>query len=220
MTMVAGAQPSTSAPASLDLKAALLRMVTRRRVRPASQGRAAAHAAPARRPRSRCPWRRCVRRSCARWPNTCCRPRSFASSWRCARPTSRSTCRASAVSASTSISRRAPSRLRCARSRTRPTRCASSTCRRCWSRSRSSRAASCSSLASPGSGKSTALAAMVQHINERRAANIITIEDPIEFVHRDVQESHQPARSRHGHRDVRAGAAPRAASGSGRDHDR
>jgi len=38
-----------------------------------------------------------------------------------------------------------------------------------------------------GSGKSTALAAMVQHINERRAANIITIEDPIEFVHRDVQ---------------------------------
>ena len=38
-----------------------------------------------------------------------------------------------------------------------------------------------------GSGKSTALAAMIQHINERRAANIITIEDPIEFVHRDVQ---------------------------------
>ncbi|MEO7520363.1 MAG: PilT/PilU family type 4a pilus ATPase [Gemmatimonas sp.] len=38
-----------------------------------------------------------------------------------------------------------------------------------------------------GSGKSTALAAMVQHINNRRAANIITIEDPIEFVHRDVQ---------------------------------
>ncbi|MCU0649981.1 MAG: PilT/PilU family type 4a pilus ATPase [Gemmatimonadaceae bacterium] len=38
-----------------------------------------------------------------------------------------------------------------------------------------------------GSGKSTALAAMVQHINERRSANIITIEDPIEFVHRDVR---------------------------------
>ena len=38
-----------------------------------------------------------------------------------------------------------------------------------------------------GSGKSTALAAMVQHINERRAANIITIEDPIEFVYRDVR---------------------------------
>jgi twitching motility protein PilT len=38
-----------------------------------------------------------------------------------------------------------------------------------------------------GSGKSTALAAMMHHINERRSANIITIEDPIEFVHRDVQ---------------------------------
>ncbi|MFN2398435.1 MAG: type IV pilus twitching motility protein PilT [Gemmatimonadaceae bacterium] len=37
-----------------------------------------------------------------------------------------------------------------------------------------------------GSGKSTALAAMVQHINERRSANIITVEDPIEFLHRDV----------------------------------
>ena len=36
-----------------------------------------------------------------------------------------------------------------------------------------------------GSGKSTALAAMVQHINEHRRANIITIEDPIEFLHRD-----------------------------------
>jgi twitching motility protein PilT len=28
---------------------------------------------------------------------------------------------------------------------------------------------------------------MVQHINDRRASNIITIEDPIEFVHRDVK---------------------------------
>ncbi len=34
-----------------------------------------------------------------------------------------------------------------------------------------------------GSGKSTTLAAMVAHINERRRAHIITIEDPIEFVH-------------------------------------
>ncbi|MFJ3048151.1 type IV pilus twitching motility protein PilT [Herbaspirillum chlorophenolicum] len=34
-----------------------------------------------------------------------------------------------------------------------------------------------------GSGKSTTLAAMVNHINEQRAAHILTIEDPIEFVH-------------------------------------
>jgi len=36
-----------------------------------------------------------------------------------------------------------------------------------------------------GSGKSTTLAAMVNHINDTRKAHIITIEDPIEFVHED-----------------------------------
>ncbi|HMA20133.1 MAG TPA: type IV pilus twitching motility protein PilT, partial [Gemmatimonadaceae bacterium] len=40
-----------------------------------------------------------------------------------------------------------------------------------------------------GSGKSTALAAMIQFINQNKSANIITIEDPIEFLHRD-QKSH------------------------------
>jgi twitching motility protein PilT len=35
-----------------------------------------------------------------------------------------------------------------------------------------------------GSGKSTTLAAMVDYINERRACNIVTIEDPIEFLHK------------------------------------
>ena len=34
-----------------------------------------------------------------------------------------------------------------------------------------------------GSGKSTTLAAMVDHVNKNRADHIITIEDPIEFVH-------------------------------------
>jgi twitching motility protein PilT len=36
-----------------------------------------------------------------------------------------------------------------------------------------------------GSGKSTTLAAMIDYINTTRTANIITIEDPIEFLHRD-----------------------------------
>ena len=36
-----------------------------------------------------------------------------------------------------------------------------------------------------GSGKSTTLAAMVDHINKSRADHIITIEDPIEFVHQN-----------------------------------
>jgi twitching motility protein PilT len=34
-----------------------------------------------------------------------------------------------------------------------------------------------------GSGKSTTLAAMVNHVNETEYAHILTIEDPIEFVH-------------------------------------
>ena len=38
-----------------------------------------------------------------------------------------------------------------------------------------------------GSGKSTTLAAMLRHMNEHRALNIITIEDPIEFLHRDLR---------------------------------
>ena len=36
-----------------------------------------------------------------------------------------------------------------------------------------------------GSGKSTTLAAMIDHVNARRAEHVITIEDPIEFLHRD-----------------------------------
>jgi twitching motility protein PilT len=36
-----------------------------------------------------------------------------------------------------------------------------------------------------GSGKSTTLAALVDYINKHRSAHILTIEDPIEFVHRD-----------------------------------
>ena len=38
-----------------------------------------------------------------------------------------------------------------------------------------------------GSGKSTTLAAMIDHINRTRRSHIITIEDPIEFLHRDYK---------------------------------
>lgn len=38
-----------------------------------------------------------------------------------------------------------------------------------------------------GSGKSTTLAAMVDFINRKRHDHVITIEDPIEFVHQDKQ---------------------------------
>jgi twitching motility protein PilT len=36
-----------------------------------------------------------------------------------------------------------------------------------------------------GSGKSTTLAAMMDHINHTRCAHVMTVEDPIEFLHRD-----------------------------------
>jgi twitching motility protein PilT len=36
-----------------------------------------------------------------------------------------------------------------------------------------------------GSGKSTTLAAMIDHINETRSRHIVTLEDPIEYLHRD-----------------------------------
>jgi len=36
-----------------------------------------------------------------------------------------------------------------------------------------------------GSGKSTTLAALVDHVNKTRSAHIMTVEDPIEFLHRD-----------------------------------
>jgi twitching motility protein PilT len=36
-----------------------------------------------------------------------------------------------------------------------------------------------------GSGKSTTLAAMIDHVNMTRSAHIMTVEDPIEYLHRD-----------------------------------
>ena len=38
-----------------------------------------------------------------------------------------------------------------------------------------------------GSGKSTTLAAMIQHINSTRESHILTVEDPIEFVHPNLK---------------------------------
>ncbi len=38
-----------------------------------------------------------------------------------------------------------------------------------------------------GSGKSTTLAAMINHINNTRSAHLITLEDPLEFVHENIK---------------------------------
>ena len=68
------------------------------------------------------------------------------------------------------------------RSRSRPSR--SSACRRSSPSWPSGRAAWCSSPGPTGSGKSTTLAAMIDKINTERHDHILTIEDPIEFIHR------------------------------------
>jgi twitching motility protein PilT len=63
-----------------------------------------------------------------------------------------------------------------------------------------------------GSGKSTTLAAMLDHINRSRACHILTIEDPVEFVH-------QPARAQVTHREVGqdAGSFASAIRSAGRE---
>lgn len=40
-----------------------------------------------------------------------------------------------------------------------------------------------------GNGKSTSLAAMIGHLNATQALHIVTVEDPIEFMHRDAMSS-------------------------------
>jgi nucleoside-triphosphatase THEP1 len=55
-----------------------------------------------------------------------------------------------------------------------------------------------------GSGKSTTLAAMIDLINKSRSDHIITIEDPVEFVHQSQKLPGEPARGAHAHRVFRA----------------
>lgn len=38
-----------------------------------------------------------------------------------------------------------------------------------------------------GSGKSTSLAAMINHVNVNRSVHVVTVEDPLEFMHQDKQ---------------------------------
>lgn len=40
-----------------------------------------------------------------------------------------------------------------------------------------------------GSGKSSTLAAMISHVNQHKAGKIVTIEDPIEFLHSDIRST-------------------------------
>jgi twitching motility protein PilT len=56
-----------------------------------------------------------------------------------------------------------------------------------------------------GSGKSTTLAAMIDHINKTRACHVLTVEDPVEFVH-------QSNKAQITHREIGADAASFAAA--------
>ena len=73
---------------------------------------------------------------------------------------------------------------------------------------------------STGCGKSTTLAAMIEHINANFKKHIITLEDPIEYVFEDNQSRHRTARSRPGHAFLSARAQTRPAPGPGHHHDR
>ena len=63
-----------------------------------------------------------------------------------------------------------------------------------------------------GSGKSTTLAAMIHHINQHRNVHVITIEDPIEFVHVSNKALIQQREIGSHARNSRRPCAPRCAS--------
>lgn len=69
---------------------------------------------------------------------------------------------------------------------------------------------------STGSGKSTTLAAMVHHINARFARHIVTLEDPIEFVHEDMKAVVTQREVGQRHARLHARAAARRAGEPGR----
>ncbi len=71
-----------------------------------------------------------------------------------------------------------------------------------------------------GSGKSTTLAAMVDRVNSSRAEHIVTIEDPIEFLHRDKKGYVNQREIGVDTPAIWGGAARFSASGSGRDSGR
>ena len=118
-----------------------------------------------------------------------------ASRARCSTPSRKPRSKSSSTSTSPSRGRTRPGSVaRCSPSAARPRwRCGSSPPRSPPTRSSASRrpptgsrpfpAASCSSPARPGSGKSTTLASIIDRINETRAVHILTIEDPVEYVH-------------------------------------
>ena len=71
-----------------------------------------------------------------------------------------------------------------------------------------------------GSGKSTTLAAIINQINQEQAYHIITIEDPVEYMHRHMKSTVNQREVGRGHQDLLAGPARRAAAGAEGDPHR
>ena len=73
---------------------------------------------------------------------------------------------------------------------------------------------------STGTGKTTTLAAMIDYLNSTRSLNIISLEDPIEFVHRSKIEPGHSARTGHAPADLCRRRARRDARRPGCDPGR
>ena len=76
----------------------------------------------------------------------------------------------------------------------------SSSCRRSSRKSCCPSAAWCILVGGTGSGKSTSLAAMVGYRNEKTRGHIVTIEDPVEYVHQHKGCVDHAPRGRRRHR--------------------
>ena len=66
-----------------------------------------------------------------------------------------------------------------------------------------------------GSGKTTTLACLVDHVNSTREAHVVTIEDPIEYLHQHKMSGGNPRGAVYRHRLLRRGSAGGPAGGSG-----
>jgi len=65
-----------------------------------------------------------------------------------------------------------------------------------------------------GSGKTTTLAALLNEINQTGEVHIVTLEDPIEFLHPQLKSTFQPARNGPGFLHLSRRPARRAATGA------
>ena len=68
-----------------------------------------------------------------------------------------------------------------------------------------------------GSGKSTTLASLIDIVNREKAVHIMTVEDPIEFLHQHKRAVVNQREVGEDTQLLRRGAAPRAAPGPRRD---